>query len=145
MRAEERPAPEPALRVLTFEVGPYLFAVKASEVRRILRPGEKPPEGTTVVDAVGLLSAGVDDRSATGECLLLLAGEGDKDTPIALRASRASEVRPLRPEGLLPLPGFIFRRENPFLGLVPGSGSETGRPIFVLAGPERLLACTAEI
>jgi hypothetical protein len=134
----------PALRVLTFEVGPYLFAVQASVVGRILPPGAHPPEGTTVVDAVGLLR---EERGAgpTGaECLLLLTGSAPDGPPLAVRASRAAEVRPLRPEGLLPLPGYIFRQANPFLGLVPPGASEASRALFVLAGPERLLACAGD-
>ncbi len=139
------PKAAPALSVLTFEVGPYLFAVPASEVQRILSSGDRPPEGTTIVDAVGLLHEAEGAETTGREVLLLLAGKTPAGSPLALRASRAAEVRPLRPEWLLPFPGFIFRRENPFLGLVPpGAGSET-RPVFVLAGPERLLACAGDL
>ncbi len=148
-RAGPAPGPareeaSPALSVLTFEVGPYLFAVPAAAVRRILRAGEPLPERTQVVDAVGLLGERGVAATEGGECLLVLAGRDPGDPPVAVSASRAGDVRPLRPEWLLPFPGFIFRRENPFLGIVPpGTGAE-GRPLFVLAGPERLLACAGD-
>ncbi len=128
-----------SLTVLTFEVGCHQFAVPAGSVARILPTGEPPPEGVGVVDAVGLLPR---DQAAAGRgCIILLAAGEYADRPVAITASRAGEVRPLNSERLLPVPGFLFRGDNPFLGLVPPEPPGSGRALFLLAGPERLLAC----
>ena len=129
----------PALQVLTFEAGEHLFAVPAGDVARILAEDAPLPPGTTVVDAVGLLGGGEGER----RCLVLLSPSPGGGGGVAVSAARAGEVCALPHGRLLPLPGFLFRGENPFLGLIP-PGKEGERPVFVLAGPERLLACAGE-
>jgi hypothetical protein len=128
-----------SLAVLTFEVGDHRFAVPAGSVARILPAEEQPPEGIGVVDAVGLLPQG--QPAALRGCVILLADGEYAERPVAITASRAGEVRPLDSERLLPVPGFLFRGDNPFLGLIPPEPRDAGRALFLLAGPERLLAC----
>ena len=129
------------LRVFTFEAGDHLFAVRASDVGRILSAGQEIPEGTSVVDAVGLLSR-AEGRSAR-TCVVLLAPSSPDEPPVAITASRALEVGEINPEALLPLPGYLFRGESPFLGLVPPGGSSAGRALFLFGGPARILAAAS--
>jgi hypothetical protein len=131
------------LNVLTFEAGEFLFAVPASDVERILPEDQSPPGGTRIVDAAGLLRK--DGDTAKKGCLVLLSDRDSAGDTVAVRANRAGEVRALAPETLLPLPGFLFRGENPFLGVVAPEDQADGRPVFVIAGPERLQACAGAL
>ena len=126
-----------ALRVLTFEAGGFLFAVRAESVGQVIPSGRSVPPGTSVVDLVGLLSSPCGTSPFRGCVVLLKPQEGGAETA-AVTASRANELVDLEPERLLPLPAFLFSGGNPFLGIVPG---ERGA-IFLLAEPERLLAAT---
>ena len=132
---------EHSLSVLTFEAGGHRFAVPTASVQRILSSATALPAGIDVVDAVGLLSKA---ETPTRGCVILLAAGEYAERPVAITASRAGEVMPLAPAGLLPVPGFLFRGDNPFLGLVPPAPEDSGRALFVLAGPERLLALAKE-
>ncbi len=124
------------LKVLTFEAGAYLFAVSAQDVAQVLPPGRPLPEGTSVVDVVGLLVARP-GRAERG-CLVLLRPQAALERSVALTASRAREVVNLDPGELLPLPAFLFGGSNPFQGLIPPSGSRSA--VFLLGKPERLLS-----
>ena len=143
--AAEPAVPPPArsrLSVLTFQAGDYTLAVPAPDVARLVPAGEPLPEGTVVVDVVGLLPR---ESAQGGErrrgCMILLTRPGPGGRPVAVSASRAGEVQVVEPGSLLPIPGFLFRGENPFLGLIPRGPKGAERHVFVLAGPERLLAC----
>ena len=126
-----------ALKVLTFEAARMVFAVRAEEVSRIVATRTALPAGTSVVDIVGLLGdAGArSDRS----CVVLMNRKSGTGAAVAITATRAGEIVTLDAEKLLPLPGFLFRGGNPFLGMVPGEPSA----VFLLAEPERLLAAAA--
>lgn len=127
--------------VLTFQVGLHLFAVQAECVSRILTSVRDLPEGTSVVDAVGLLRG--DAAGAEPSCVILLGAAEFHERPVAITASGAGDVRALPQDRLMPIPGFLFRAENPFRGLVPPE-PEGAPPLFVLAGPERLLASAGD-
>jgi hypothetical protein len=58
---------------------------------------------------------------------------------MAITASQAREVTDLNTDLLLPLPGYLFRGENPFLGMVPPAGGGEGRAVFLIGAPEKLL------
>jgi hypothetical protein len=89
------------------------------------------------VDIVGLLadSGPESDRS----CVVLMKGKSGSGAAVAVTATRAMEIVTLDIERLLPLPGFLFRGGNPFLGMIPGEPA----PIFLLAEPSRLLEAAA--
>lgn len=124
-----------ALRVLTFEAGGFLFAVRAETVGQVIPTGKPVPPGTSVVDLVGLLSIADEPRPDRG-CVVLLKPPQGGSKCAAVTASRANELIDLEGEKLLPLPSYLFSGGNPFLGLFP---REEGA-IFLLAEPERLLA-----
>lgn len=136
-RAAAGTGADAALRVLTFEAGGHLFAVRAEEVGMVVASTEALPPGTRVVDIVGLL-ASAGRRSDRG-CVVLLRPRGGAGAAVAVTAARAREVVGLESEKLLPLPAFLFRGGNPFLGMVTGEAGAT----FLLAEPERLLAAAA--
>lgn len=130
------------LSVLTFEAGDHVLGIPSGDVERLAAPDEPLPQGTTVVDAVGLLPrAEASVRERRCGCYVILSSREPRGAPVAITASRAGEVRMVEPGRLLPLPGFLFPRENPFVGLIPPEEHGRRRPVFVVAGPERLLAC----
>jgi hypothetical protein len=131
------PSKTRTLPVLTFEAAGHIFAVRAADVRRIVPPGQPLPEGTSVVDVVGLLSA--ESPRARRRCLILLRAGGPAGRPMAITASQAREVTDLNTDLLLPLPGYLFCGENPFLGMVPPAGGGEGRAVFLIGAPEKLL------
>jgi hypothetical protein len=126
------------LRLLTFEVGEHLLAVRADAVARVVGWGQALPEGTAVVDLVGLLAAS--GARSRRECVILLAAPESRRPPVAVSASRAREVVSLGGEVPLPLPGYLFRGGNPFLGLIPPAPPGRPQALFLLKEPERLLA-----
>ena len=128
-------------RYLTFEAGRHLFAVSTAVVSIVMPPGRALPEGTNVIDIVGLLAAG--ERRAERGCFVILGGGAPAAPPVALTATRALEVVTFDPSALLPLPGFLFSATNPFHGLLPPgtcAGAMSGRAVFVLGRPEAILA-----
>ena len=130
----------PALRILTFEAGEHLLAVPADSVEKIAPAAEALRDGMAVIDAAGLL-AGAGQAVRRG-CYLVLRGRGGSP-PVAISAARAGEVRSIDRERLLPLPGFLFRGANPFVGLAaPERCGE--RATFLLAAPERLQSLMSE-
>jgi hypothetical protein len=132
----------PGRPFLTFEAGRHLFAVEAAAVSHVAPPGRPLPEGTTVVDMVGLLSAG--ERRAERACFVLLKSPRDARPPVAITASRAREVVILDPGALLPLPSFAFGGTNPFLGVLPvGRPGGAGRAIFLLGEASSVLEAAA--
>lgn len=133
---------EPRLSVLTFEAGDFVLGVVSGEVTRLVPPGEALPEGVSVIDTVGLLPrSAVLGRERRRGCSILLAAGAPGGRALAVTASRAGSVRMVEPGRLLPLPGFLFPKENPFMGIIPAGEGDGERPVFVLAGPERILAC----
>jgi len=130
------------LSVLTFEAGDFVLGVPSADVIRLLPAGEPLPEGVSVIDTVGLLPrSSVPGRERRRGCRILLAGRDRTAEAVAVTASRAGGVRLVEPGRLLPLPGYLFPRDNPFMGVIPAGEGEGPRPVFVLAGPERILAC----
>ncbi len=134
------PAHEPpaatALKVLTFEAGATVFAVRAEEVSRVAPSTSKLSPGTSIVDIVGLLAVagGKSDR----RCLVILKGSGSTGASVAVTATRVREIVSMDLDKLLPLPAFLFSGGNPFLGMIPGDPA-----IFLLADPERVLRAAA--
>jgi hypothetical protein len=125
------------LKVLTFEAAKMIFAVRAEDVGKVVASTRTLPAGTSVVDIVGLLadSGPGSDRS----CVVLMKGKSRSGAAVAVTATRAMEIVTLDIEKLLPLPGFLFRGGNPFLGMIPGEPAA----IFLLAEPSRLLEAAA--
>src|SRR5882672_9448018 len=65
-----------ALRVLTFEAGGFLFAVRAEDVGQVMPSGKPLPSGTSVVDLVGMLSNPEGTHPDRGCVVLLKPAEG---------------------------------------------------------------------